>query len=92
VQTGESAVRFALRGSTGTMICIKRYETEKYEVYFEALDVLSIANAVKSVPEEYMNEEKNGVTQACIDYLAPLILGELPVTYKNGIPAHFTFD
>ena len=74
------------------MICIKRYETEKYEVYFEALDVLSIANAVKSVPEEYMNEEKNGVTQACIDYLAPLILGELPVAYKNGIPAHFTFD
>ena len=92
VQTGESAVRFALRGSTGTMICIKRYETENYEVYFEALDVLSIANAVKSVPEEYMNEEKNGVTQACIDYLAPLVLGELPVTYKNGIPEHFTFD
>ncbi len=92
VQTGEAAVKFALRGSTGTMICIKRYESENYEVYFEALDVLSIANAVRSVPEEYMNEEKNGVTKACLDYLAPLVLGELPVVYKNGIPVHFTFD
>ena len=93
VQTGEAAVRFAVRGSTGTMICIKRYDdTENYETYFEALDVASIANAVRSVPLEYINEEHNGVTQACLDYLAPLIMGELPIVYKNGMPMHFSFE
>ena len=92
VQTGEAAVNFALLGRVGTMVCIKRYEGEKYETYFEALDVASIANAVRSVPLEYINEEHNGVTQACIDYLAPLIIGELPIIYKNGMPLHFYFD
>lgn len=92
VQTGEAAVNFALLGRAGTMVCIKRYETEEYETYFEALDVASIANAVRSVPGEYINEEGNGVTQACLDYLAPLILGELPILYKNGVPSHFSFD
>ena len=90
--TGEAAVNFALLGRAGTMICMKRYEKEDYEIYFEALDVASIANAVRSVPKEYINEEKNGVTDACIRYLAPLIRGELPVPYKNGIPVHFSFD
>ena len=92
VMTGEAAVRFALRGSTGTMICIKRYESKDYEVYFEALDVHSIANAVRSVPLEYINEEKNGVTDALYGYLAPLIKGELCVPYKDGMPVHFVFD
>ncbi len=92
VLTGEAAVNFAVLGRSGTMICMKRYEKEDYEIYFEALDVASIANAVRSVPEEYINEAHNGVTEACIRYLAPLVLGELPVTYKNGIPVHFSFD
>ncbi len=92
VMTGEAAVNFAVRGSAGTMVCMKRYESAEYEIYFEALDVLSIANAVRSVPLEYINEAHNGVTQACLDYLAPLIVGELPIVYKNGMPAHFSFD
>ena len=92
VMTGEAAVNFAVRGSAGTMVCMKRYEGSEYEIYFEALDVLSIANAVRSVPLEYINEAHNGVTQACLDYLAPLIVGELPIVYKNGMPAHFSFD
>ena len=92
VMTGEAAVNFAVRGSAGTMVCMKRYESSEYEIYFEALDVLSIANAVRSVPLEYINEAHNGVTQACLDYLAPLIVGELPIVYKNGMPAHFSFD
>ncbi len=92
VLTGEAAVNFAVLGRSGTMICMKRYEKEDYEIYFEALDVASIANAVRSVPDEYINEAKNGVTEACIRYLAPLVLGELAVPYKNGIPMHFSFD
>ncbi len=92
VLTGEAAVNFAVLGRTGTMVCMKRYEKEDYEIYFEALDVASIANAVRSVPQEYINAEKNGVTEACLRYLAPLVVGELPVPYQNGIPVHFSFD
>ena len=51
-----------------------------------------LRNELDRLPMEYINEAHNGVTQACLDYLAPLIVGELPIVYKNGMPAHFSFD
>ena len=33
-------------------------------------------------------EEGNGITEDCIKYLAPLILGEVFPKYENGLPKH----
>ena len=30
----------------------------------------------------------NGVTEACISYLRPLIMGEVSPEYKDGLPVH----
>jgi len=40
------------------------------------------------VPDEYINEEGNGITEAGIEYLKPLIMGELELKYNNGMPEH----
>jgi 6-phosphofructokinase 1 len=49
---------------------------------------MDIANAARCVPREFINERGNNVTDACIDYLAPLIEGEYPIIFKGGIPEH----
>ena len=48
----------------------------------------SIANEAKSIPREWINDAGNDVTQPLIDYLSPLILGEVPVKYESGIPVY----
>ena len=61
---------------------------EPYQVRFTGIPVCSVANQKKKVPEDYINAAGNDVTEKMMSYLRPLIQGEAPVIYKNGIPAH----
>lgn len=88
VGVGKAAVVTAIEGKTGVMMTINRVEDDKYSVYYGSADISGIANGVKCVPTEYINAEGNGVTDECIKYLAPLILGEVYPEYENGIPKH----
>lgn len=93
LKIGEAAVRFAVHGETGKMVSVKRTDVNGhygYELCSE--NVSEIANKVKGVPAEYINEKGNGITDECIDYMLPLICGEYPSVYDNGIPVHFVFD
>ena len=88
VSVGKHAVECALKGETGVMVTIDRAASDEYSVSFGSADISGIANGVKGVPSEYINEEGNGITDACIRYLAPLIMGELDVIYEAGMPKH----
>ena len=59
-----------------------------HSLYYDTADISGIANGVKNVPPEYINEAHNGITEACLDYLAPLIVGEVSPKYENGLPKH----
>jgi 6-phosphofructokinase 1 len=37
----------------------------------------------------WINDEGNNVLDEAIPYFLPLIQGEVPVKYENGIPVHF---
>ena len=71
----------------GCVMTAKRSD-DPYTITFEPESVAKIANNTKFVPAEYINCECNGITEACIDYLYPLIQGELDVIYENGLPKH----
>lgn len=86
------AVRCAKNGESGIMAAIARISDEPYETRYESLDVSDIANKVRSVPREYINAKGNGITEAGIRYLRPLIVGEYPVRYLDGVPCHYVFD
>ena len=88
VGVGRSAVEAALSGKTGVMMTINREKGDTYSVYYDSADISGIANGVKGVPAEYINAEGNGITEECIGYLAPLILGEVHPVYENGLPKH----
>ena len=89
VRVGKSAVRAAVSGKSGKMMCFVRKEGERYAVSCRPVDIRKIANMVKTVPDEFINAEGNHVTEACVRYLLPLIAGEVAPVYQNGIPVHF---
>ena len=88
---GSAAVVAALNGETGKMMIFTRMEGEKYEVGIDSADILGIANAVRSVPRNYINERGNNVTDECLSYIAPLIIGEPALVFKGGMPKPFSF-
>jgi len=70
------------------MATIDRNAGDEYSVSFGASNISQIANAVKQVPDEYINDTSDGITEAGINYLKPLIMGECEIVYENGMPVH----
>lgn len=88
VAVGRGAVKAATDGKTAVMMTINRNEGEEYSSYIGTADIATIANAVRGVPQEYINDQGNGITEEGINYLKPLIMGEVEVEYENGLPKH----
>jgi len=87
---GCAGLEAALYGATGCMIAILRAsEADGYSVVYETSDISKIANKERLVPDEFINERGNNVTDACLEYILPLIQGEPVIRMKNGIPVHF---
>lgn len=87
---GIHAFQCAIEGMTGVMAAIIRTSSNPYEVIFRRVRVNSVANQEKKVPLEWINEEGNDVTPAMMEYLTPLIQGEIHAVFENGIPKHIT--
>lgn len=85
---GAAAAYAAVSGKTGCMMAIDRLAGD-YAVEFNAKEIAGIANAVRSVPREMINEKGNYVTDECLKYILPIIQGETVNVYENGLPAHF---
>lgn len=86
---GSYAVDAAVAGENGKMVAFKR-ET-KYGIYKcvpTLVDLASVANAEKCVPREWINEEGNNVTDEFIEYVVPLIQGEIETPYEHGMPKY----
>ena len=90
VAVGKGAVAAAIEGKTAVMMTIDRSLSDRYSVTIGSANIATIANAVRCVPDEYINSEANGITEAGIKYLLPLIKGEIYPTFENGLPKHIT--
>lgn len=89
-EVGKKAVEFALKGESGKMMIYKRVSSEPYEITYEASDINGIANAEKIVPDEYINDKGNDVTDEFIKYARPLINGIAKTYEKDGMPVHLS--
>lgn len=85
---GEKAVELAAEGQNAVMLTLLRTSNEPYTVTYDSAPVCDIANLAKEVPASYINERGNDVTEEMISYLRPLIQGEMPVVYENGLPCY----
>lgn len=87
-QVGGAAVTAAFEGSTGVMISLRRLSNDPYQCVTDLVDIHQSANQKKRIPQEWINDYKNGVTHAFIDYVRPLIQAELTPVYIDGLPRH----
>ena len=88
LQIGAEAVVRAVDGETGVMMIFVRSESGEYKVEIASAPIKGIANEIRKVPDEYINEEGNGITEAGINYILPLIKGEISQNYDFGMPRH----
>jgi 6-phosphofructokinase len=73
---GENAVRRAVAGETDVMITIERKRDDPFEFECGTTSLASVADKVKLVPREWINERGNGITADFLRYAAPLVQGE----------------
>lgn len=85
---GKKAVALSEEGQTGCMVVLKRISNAPYQVEYSYAQIKDIANEAKSVPVEWINREENDITEEFIEYLRPLIIGEVEHYYENGIPKY----
>ena len=72
------------------MMTFVRKSDEPYTCVPGYEDIEKIANMVRTVPDSFINERGNGITDEGIKYLLPLIEGESYHEYKNGLPVHIS--
>lgn len=92
VAIGRAAVETALQGISGVMMVFHRADSEEYACEIGYEDISQIANQSRYVPDEFITEGGDHVTDACCEYLLPLIQGECDVLYKNGLPVYWTAE
>ena len=92
IAIGKAAVDAAAHGKSGVMMVFCRENTVDYTCTIACEDISKIANQSRYVSDEFITEGGNHVTDACCEYLLPLIQGECDVLYKNGLPMHWTIE
>ena len=86
---GRFAVEQAVAGMTDFMVAFRcERGAGGYRCVPELLPLSQVANYVKKVPLEWINEAHNGVTQELIDYVLPLIQGEPERVLVSSLPRY----
>ena len=83
---GKAAVEMAIAGITALLPAIRRLADSPYQWDIVEAPLAQVANVEKKMPKDFITEDGYGITEACRRYLAPLIEGEDPPPYKNGLP------
>ncbi len=87
---GDDAVRRASNGETDVMITIQRKNNDPYEFECETTSLSSVAGKTRCLPDEYINDEQNGVTEAYLEYARPLTTPR--EYYPSGLPTYPRFQ
>jgi len=85
---GKSALELALAGKNAVMPIIVRDSDLPYKWHIEDVTLSKIANQEKTLPKNYIRADGFGITQACRDYMLPLIQGEAYPPYREGLPSY----
>ncbi|MDJ0861680.1 MAG: 6-phosphofructokinase [Gammaproteobacteria bacterium] len=87
---GKAAVDFVLAGENAIMPTIVRTSSAPYAWEVGKAPLAEVANVEKMMPGDFITDDGFGITEACREYLAPLIQGEDYPPYKDGLPDYVT--
>ena len=87
---GKAAVKLAIAGRNSVMPTIVRRSGDPYVWEVGSAPLSEVANVEKMMPDDFITPDGFGITDACRDYLLPLIQGEDYPPYLNGLPDYVT--
>ncbi|TJX13404.1 6-phosphofructokinase [Tissierella creatinini] len=83
-EVGEKAAQFALWHNVDGSVTIHR--TGMYSVDYKLSKLSEVARLTKSMPDNFINEAGNNVTDEFKHYLLPLLGSDMPSAYKLRAP------
>lgn len=88
VRLGSAAVDVALSGKSGEMVTfhVTEFASSGTLSYVEAS---LVANKIRHVPTDFIEKGEKFITKKCVEYVSPLIEGEMNIRYEMGLPHHF---
>ncbi|MEJ2452213.1 MAG: 6-phosphofructokinase [Gammaproteobacteria bacterium] len=85
---GKAAVEYAIKGHNSVMPTVDRKSNKPFKWKVGMADLSKVANVEKMMPNNFITKDGFGITQACRNYMEPLIKGEDYPPYKNGMPQY----
>ncbi|MDQ2916097.1 MAG: 6-phosphofructokinase [Pseudomonadota bacterium] len=85
---GKAAVELALEGHDAVMPAIVRVSDRPYRWKIGMAQLSDVANTEKMLPREFISADGFGITAKARTYLVPLIKGEAPPPYRDGLPRY----
>lgn len=86
---GKRAWDYACQGYSGVMIgMVRNNQNSRYEINYLPKKLSDVIGKEKIVPRSWYNDLCNTVTQDFINYIKPLIRGEVFIPMENGLPKY----
>jgi len=89
---GAAAVKAAVNGETDKCVILIRGDSEQYSCETATVSLSEIANGVKKLPREWINEDGVSMNFQFHRYAQPLIQGETHVPFESGLPVFAKLD
>ncbi|SRR5579883_838781 len=86
---GRAAVELALAGKNAVMpIIVRDKNIQTYQWSIGEAPLEKVANVEVKMPRDFITPDGFGITEACRQYLSPLIQGEDYPPYHKGLPVY----
>ena len=87
-RVGQAAVKLALEGRNAVMPVIVRTSDRPYRWKIGVAPLDEVANRERRVPRDFVAADGFQITAAGRRYLAPLVAGEMPPPFRDGLPEY----
>ena len=84
----KAAVEMAIKGRNAVMPAITRVADKPYRWKITEAPLTKVANVEKMLPRDFIAKDGYGITAKARAYLGPLMKGEDPPPYKDGLPQY----
>ncbi|MFB5193541.1 diphosphate--fructose-6-phosphate 1-phosphotransferase [Neobacillus sp. KR4-4] len=87
-KVGIEAWSFAKENYSGVMIGISREDLTEYKISYKAVPLSVVGGKERFVPISWYDQENCSMSQEFINYVRPIIQGELILPLENGLPMY----
>lgn len=85
-EVGEKAVQFAMWDNVDGSVVIRR-PVLNYSVDYDLVPLSKVAGKTRHMPDNFINEAGNGVTEDFMNYCRPLLGSNVPISHRLRAPA-----